>query len=709
MPRLTVILTVLSKELRELLRDRRSLLVMFGVPLLVYPLLLAGFGAIARTKASEARQGKVAVAVVNGDDAPELMRRLAAPEQNLDLRPVPADQLDAQLRDEKLAAVLVVPEDAERKLLAMQPLSVRPSGAPPPTTAPTTQTAGGFEVRLDRSRGKSDAGEARLRAVLNGYEKWVLEKRLAERGVGAELLSPLPRNTVDIATRDQRLGRFLAQLLPVLLLVTGMLGAFFPALNATTTERELGTLETLLVSPVSRAELLLAKGALVFACSIVTAGLNLVSMSAVFANIAGSANQDLGAMGLNPGSIALAFLSVVPSLVLFSAVVLCVGLMARTYREANSFAAPVMMLPMAAMAIGMADPATTPALLATPIANTTVLIRDILTARFTWGNFALAAGANLMLAAAVISVATRLFTNEQLVNPAWEPLSLKGFRKKGAAAVRRLPSIDEALVLIALGVLVQFYAGPWLGKLYTAGKIDVFTLVTLLLTGAFLVPPVLAGLLFRYDWRETFSLRPPTLAAAAGGLLLGLGLMPLLMGYSQFQAWLFPAEPSDAARSIAKIIGSGFESSPWATALLLGIVPGICEEVLFRGVVLSALRKRMTSHAAVWITAVLFAAVHMDAAGFLPRTVLGAALGYVTLRSGSLLPAILLHAAYNASQVGLIAHYLGPTATSTTQPSDVPAALQPTSPEALIRLGLGVVLTGASLAIWKLSPRAGRS
>src|SRR2546427_586541 len=81
---------------------------------------------------------------------------------------------------------------------------------------------------LHRSRTSSMYVEPRINKILNNYEHGVLEQRLKDRGQPPELLQPLKRSTADIATADQRLGKLLAMSLPVLLLVTGMLGALFP-------------------------------------------------------------------------------------------------------------------------------------------------------------------------------------------------------------------------------------------------------------------------------------------------------------------------------------------------------------------------------------------------------------------------------------------------------------------------------------------------
>src|SRR6185295_10036304 len=170
----------------------------------------------------------------------------------------------------------------------------------------------------------------------------------------------------DIASADQRFGKLMAMSLPVLLLMTGMLGALFLALNATTTERELGRLETLLVTPAGRMELLVAKGALVLLSGLLTSGLNMISMSLVIWRSLSLFEGPMGALTINMKALGLTYLAAVPTLITFTTLVLIVGLLARTFREANHFATPIMMIPLASMLIGIAEPDMTPALLVTP-------------------------------------------------------------------------------------------------------------------------------------------------------------------------------------------------------------------------------------------------------------------------------------------------------------------------------------------------------
>lgn len=101
-----------------------------------------------------------------------------------------------------------------------------------------------------------------------------------------------------------------------------------------------------------------------------------------------------------------------------------------------------------------------------------------------------------------------------------------------------------------------------------------------------------------------------------------------------------------------------FEAS-WqfpATLLTVAVLPALCEEFAFRGVA-QPLFARWTGsiHAGIWLSAVVFSAIHLQFHGFIPRMILGAGLGYLVAYSGSLWPAIAAHGFNNASTVILAA------------------------------------------------------
>jgi sodium transport system permease protein len=385
----------------------------------------------------------------------------------------------------------------------------------------------------------------------------------------------------------------LAMALPVLLLLTGMLGAMFPAVNATTTERELGTLETLLVTPAGRTELLVAKAALVLLCGLLTAGLNMLSMALVLWRSVSMMQAAIGPLKISISSMILTYVAAVPTLITFSTIVLIVGLLARNFREANSLATPVMMIPLASMLVGIAEPDVSAGLLVTPVANTTIIIREVMTGRVSALAFVLAFASSCLYAGLLLSVAARVFTSEQLVNPAWEPVSLTGLKfGAGRRRRRRLPAIDEAFALFAVVMLLSFYITP---SLVHWPLIPMLTAVELLLIAA---PAVLFATIGHYDWIATFQWRRAPWPALVGGALVGLGLVPWADFLYAMQVHVWKPDPN-TARVMGQIFLPALAAHPWLTPIVVGVLAGVCEEILFRGPIQTGLLRRMPVRAAL--------------------------------------------------------------------------------------------------------------
>lgn len=623
MLRFSIVKTVFLKEFREMLRDRRSLAVMFGVPLVLYPLLTIALATLSKAKVDDLKGSRNRIALVNGDAAPELKRRLAEKKTEIELYEAPDPQ--RSLKNADVDAVIEVPDRFEHELIA---------GRNPTVT-----------LRIDGSRTEAEFAERKLNKILGEYQEWIVAQRLHAYDVPARVTRNIDQKVEDISTPGQRMGNRLAQLLPLLVLITGMLGALFPALAATTTERELGTLETLLVTPAGRTELLLAKGLLVLLCGLITAALNMFSMSLVLWRTF-TLMFPGESLSLSFGSLCLTFIAAVPSLIFFTTLVLIVGLLARTFREANSYATPAMLLPLASLALSIADVKTTPGLLITPIANTTLVMRDVLRGKGSAGAFILMFCSSLVYAGLLLSLAARLFSNEQLVNPGWEPLSLKGLGRRGGVRKARLPAVDEAIALFAVCLLLMFYIQP---SLMPWG---LFATLAISQVCLFFAPAALFALIGKWQWRATFKLRPPGMMAMAGGALLGLGLVPIVALLSQLQRKVWAGDPV-ADKFMSDLLVPVLQSHPFIAPLIVGALAGIFEELLFRGPIQTALMKKNNPWIAITITALLFAAAHLDLHGMGLRAVLGVVLGWVVWRTGSIFPAMVIHGVYDAGTVAI--------------------------------------------------------
>ena len=668
-----IVKAVFHKELLELLRNRRSLMVMFGVPLLLYPLLTLAVGSLAHTNEKSLSQHSGQVVVVGAQSAEHLVTMLHDPKYHLEMIDPPPSNPLASLKAGFIDAVIDVPTNGEADALAGNPLN--------------------FQVHVDSSHPAEPFVNKKIDSLMDDYQRWIIQQRLAGHGLSPTLAEPPQETLTDLATPEQEFGRLFGMILPMLLLLTGMLGAMYPALAATTTERELGTLETLLVTPATRNELLTAKAAIVLISALLTSLLNLISMSLVLWRMSPDMGKGATMVSIDPMALALAYLAAVPTLIFFSALVLMVGMMARNIREANSYATPIMLLPIGSMLIQVANPRITPGLMVTPVANTTLIIQDVLTGHAHFGNFFLAMVSSFLFAGLVLSLAGRLFTNEQLVNPAWEPISFKAFRRKDKSLPPRWPAVDEALTLFAISLLLNFYlSASWISW----GLLPLLTAVEILLIAA---PAIIFAKIARYPWKEVFSLRVPRFGAMIGAAFIGLGLIPLanVISFIQQKLHILPQNQADL-EGISKLFEPTLIAHPYLSPLVVGLLAGICEEILFRGPIHSALIRRLPLWAALSTGGLLFAAAHLDMAGLPVRMLAGIILGWLVFRTGSIFPAMLMHALYDGGSLGWGTYQLLRGVDFMTKPLEDPAGW--------IRLIVGIALLLAGFTMIRRSGAA---
>jgi sodium transport system permease protein len=196
--------------------------------------------------------------------------------------------------------------------------------------------------------------------------------------------------------------------------------------------------------------------------------------------------------------------------------------------------------------------------------------------------------------------------------------------------------------------------------------------------------------LARLDWRATLGLRSPGAIPMIGALLVGCGA-PAATSWLSSAFHIVP----DPEGGTGKMIEALVRSLPGPSlVLLVGVIPALAEEALFRGWTLRGLRSQMSASAAVVLSSVLFGVFHIELARIAFTTALGIALAFMALRSGSLWPGVLAHALNNGILVAL--------AKSTLDgPADSFAAELVSGTNPALGIG-GLVAVAAGLAIvWK--------
>lgn len=156
-------------------------------------------------------------------------------------------------------------------------------------------------------------------------------------------------------------------------------------------------------------------------------------------------------------------------------------------------------------------------------------------------------------------------------------------------------------------------------------------------------------------WRHALGVRPTPSVIAALAIGAGIGLALPLHEIGSLVFELAPALAPDptAARAFADLIRIDGLRTAIVVPLAFVAVPAISEELLFRGLILPGLAERYGRRIAIWGSALLFGAIHLDPLTFVQATAAGLVLGWVRLRVDSVLPAIALHGAVNAVPIAL--------------------------------------------------------
>jgi sodium transport system permease protein len=390
---------VYRKELREWLRDRRTLISTVLVPLLAFPLLISGVIYLSTTLMSQAQKEVPKVMIIGGDDSPDAVAALRA---NKELETVPyADNWKDQISNKEIRAAVEIPKGFQAAL---------ESGSPE-------------AVQIDYYQGeiKSEFGADHVESSMKSYRDGVIKKRLEAKNLPASLISPFDTKKQNVAPPEKVGGASIGSFIGYMVIILSMTGAMYPAIDLTAGEKERGTMETILSSPISRLDLVLGKFLLIFSASLTTAILSVTSMGISFAYLGHSlANASKSGEGIHMNlglmSVVAVFLMALPLAVLFAAALMTIALFAKTYKEAQSYLTPmtfVVVIP--AVASIMPGVELTPKLALVPILNTSLVCKEIIAGTYHWNSIAMIFASTCVYAAVAIFLAVKTFQRESVL------------------------------------------------------------------------------------------------------------------------------------------------------------------------------------------------------------------------------------------------------------------------------------------------------
>ncbi len=388
------IVTVYRKELKDSLRDRRTLLSTIIIPTLVIPLLTLGLGKVMATIVTRAQEEIPTIAILGGADSPGVAAALRrAPK--LRIVPAPADWRRA-ISDKQLRAAVELPAGFEAGLRA---------GAAP-----------AVHVYHYSGELKSDLGARAVERFLTDLREQTVAQRLAERGLAPTLARPFEFARENVAPPEKVGGNLFGGIVPYLIIILCFSGAMYPAMDLTAGEKERGTMETLLCSPVARVDLVLGKFLMVLTGSLAAMACLLLSMG-LTAAVGGTLLLSGGAMPMiDPLGLVGVLAMVLPVAVMFAAAAFTISLFAKSYKEAQSYLAPMMIVVIMPAVVGMLPGIDLNVRLAlVPLLNVSLVCKEMLSGVWHWNYLALIFGSSCLYAAGALGLAVKMFQREDVM------------------------------------------------------------------------------------------------------------------------------------------------------------------------------------------------------------------------------------------------------------------------------------------------------
>lgn len=350
---------IFKKELKDTLRDRRTLIFMVVMPFVFIFLILQISVKLGTSLERKAKEKVLKIGLITNNNAPELKANLLEHKKFQIREDIKKDQIEDLLKDETFDFILVFNKEFDQSVLAGK--------------------TGEVEIHYKHST-ENQRAKMRIRRVIYSYRDKLLDQRLQQRNLEKSFITPISIMEHDIATMKQKIGEIAGGYIPYLFIIFSFLGAMYPAIDLAAGEKERGTIETVLASPATRSEIVLGKFMVITLAGFTTAVLSIVWLFITVKQMGELPKDILSAIMKIIGfkSMATLLSLLLPLCIFFAALLLSASVFAKSYKEAQSIIAPLNFIVIVPVFIGIFPGIklnATTALI--PILNVSLAAKDI--------------------------------------------------------------------------------------------------------------------------------------------------------------------------------------------------------------------------------------------------------------------------------------------------------------------------------------------
>ena len=612
--RFKMVKTIFKKEMIDILRDKRTLFMGIILPLILYPVIM-----IIMTKIMTMSMGSIEEKDINiafeKNPSKELVSLIEnKTEKNTErINIVTTNNYKKDLQDGNIDAYIGV--KGKNKIE-------------------------NYKIYINSSKENASSVNSKLEEIFTIYKDSKVKNKIEQSKLDVkETLNPVVYHTVDVAEDEDVAGLVLGGILPFILIMGVLLGAIYPAIDSMAGEKERGTLETLFTLPISNLELVMGKYMAVSLCAIVTAILNVVSilMTLIYILTTGELTGQLIFGSLKLSSLVFPLFITIICVCLFamvvSAISMCVCSLAKSFKDAQNYITPVMFLVLIPSYVSMIPNISLDRTTAViPVVNISLLIKSVLTNNTNLGLIALVFISNFAFVILSVIILSKMFNSEEILfgnSRNFSFLEKRSNIKKGT-----IPTVSDGVILYAVGLVLLIYVGSYIQLK--------FKMTGIVLTQVMIISlPILFAFYIKSDFKKVFSLKLPKFKHLLGSAILWIGCYLLVFILTNIIMYYFPQN-----QEIVEGLNDALfiKDNLLLNLLIVAVMPAICEEMFFRGFILTSFKNNQKSYkGAIIFSGILFGIMHMDFIRIIPTSILGISFAYAVCKSNSIGVGMFMH------------------------------------------------------------------
>lgn len=660
-----VIGSLYKKEMTDILRDKKTILMMIVIPLILYPLIFVGSMYLASSMINASTTSIYRIGFDNVPNEAELKYFIAETAKEYDyqfLYVMP----DGMQND---GIVTVIQEDGEHTVYRSYEEALKngyldayltvgqAADIDETAVAESLYSEDDFEdingsdnrdsisdaeiyrIVYLASENRSQTAASMLADMLGEYRNELREEQLILAGLDPDaVLFPIQYEYQDISSNEETMGSLLGYIVPFLMITSILMGAMYPAIDTTAGEKERGTLETMLTLPVRNLEMIVSKFLATSTVAVAAALLNLISMGLLGLYMIESMQSasetvlEFDLLSYLP-AIAVMILCVAVFALFASAVCLSVCIFAKSFKEAQNYTTPVMLVFMLAGMVGMIPSMELDGVTSIlPVVNIALLIMDLFKLKFNMAVIAVVLFSNVAYSMFAIVIMTRLFNSENILFGDGAG-SIRLLEKRSNMKEKQIPGVGDLLLLFSVLLIFLMFAGS-----IAILKYGVYGLIGEQL--GILCITVLYCWYIKTDFRAVFGLKRPRIMDLITGTMIWIGAYVIMLLLIAVLSVVFPGSAESAGGELLQI----WEGTPvWLVVISSAVFPAICEETAFRGFLFGTLSKKYRIPAAILFTGAIFGLYHMNLIQFFAVGFFGGVMAYVVYKTGSILVSMWMH------------------------------------------------------------------